>query len=392
MVLRRAAKVFICAVFFSLTAGAAFAAVDDDGTIRARAVFIGDIMAHEQQLEAARRGELWDFNPQFRRVKPLFWNSLAIGNLETVFAGQGVPFAGYPMFNTPDSLAGALADLGIDVAVLANNHIMDKGAKAAARTAEVLDGAGIFWTGLSSQDDPYEPLIVEYAGLRWALVNYSYGSNTRRTPKSGDLRLNVISPDAIIHSLARASAYEPDITVAFFHWGIEYQYNPTKSQRSVADLCLSHGADLVIGAHPHVVQPVEITSSDRGYAAVAYSLGNFVSYQRTKPRERSFVLAADFEKKPGEPAKLSRLSVAPTWVSARREGGRLKIETVYAGEGGPFNHAGLPGGERQSARAAGRAVLEFLGARNDPARDGFYILWDAASPDLLPSKIRRNPE
>jgi poly-gamma-glutamate synthesis protein (capsule biosynthesis protein) len=370
------AKSFICAVFFLLTVGAAFAAVDDDGTIRARAVFIGDVMAHEQQLEAARRGESWDFKPQFRRVKPLFWNSLAIGNLETVFAGQGVPFAGYPMFNTPDSLAGALVDLGIDVATLANNHILDKGGKAAARTTEVLEGEGILWTGLSSPDDPNAPLVVEYAGLRWAFVNYSYGSNTSISRAgSGGLALNVMSDDAITAGLARAKEHNPDITVALFHWGAEYQQSPSKSQRRVAELCLRNGADAVIGTHPHVLQPVEVVGSGDANAAVAYSLGNFISYQRTKPRERSCVLALDFEKKPGGRARLTRVSVAPTWVSARREGGRLKIETIYAGEGGAFNHAGLPKGELASARAAGRAVMEFLGARGKPDAAGFYTLW-----------------
>jgi poly-gamma-glutamate synthesis protein (capsule biosynthesis protein) len=365
----------------------------DDGAIRARVVFVGDIMMHDQQLETARSGPEWDFKPHFFRVKPLFGNSLSVGNLETLFGGEGIKFAGYPRFNTPDELAPALADVKFHILMLANNHILDHGLDAALRTTKVLEDAGILWAGLAPQSDPDAPLIVEYGGLRWAFVNYSYGSNiTWRPAKPEDLLLNLMTNDAIAAGLKRASAYAPDITVAFFHWGSEYRYSPSKNQRRAAEICLENGADLVIGAHPHVLQPVEVTSSDKGCAVTAYSLGNFVSYQRTKPRERNVVLAVDVEKKPDGRASVSRVSIAPTWVSARREGGRRKIEVVYAGIGGPFNHAGLPASELASARRAGAAVLDFLGASPDPDQDGFYTLWDSLSPDILPRSRRANPE
>ena len=361
-------------------------------TIRARVVFIGDIMNHEQQLEAARFGASWDFEPQFRAVKPLFSGRLSVGNLETVFAGEKRKFSGYPSFNTPDELARALANLKIDVAMLANNHILDHGLDAALRTTKVLDEVGISWTGLSSQYDPDAPLIVEHSGLKWAFVNYSYGSNAiRRLTKSEDLRLNIINDDAIATGLRRASAYAPDIIIAYFHWGAEYQYNPSKSQRHTAALCLKNGADLVIGTHPHVLQPIEVVSIDKGYAVVAYSLGNFVSFQRTKPRERSVVLAIDVEKRPGERAVLSRVSVAPTWVSARREGARRKIEVLYAGSG-EFNKTNLPMQEVKNARAAGSAVLDFLGAVGGADEEGFYTLWNSKAPDVLPKGRRKSPQ
>ena len=386
------ANFIMCVIILFLYAGVSFAA-DEDGTISARVVFVGDIMVHDQQLESARYGGAWDFKPQFRRVKPLFWRSLSVGNLETVFAGNEQEFSGFPAFNTPDELAAALADLEIDIVMLANNHILDHGFDAASRTTKVLDDSGIFWTGLVTQEDPDEPLVVEYSGLRWAFVNYSYGSNNKSEPdKPEDLRLNVISENAVASGLARALTYEPDITVAFFHWGLEYQYNPTRNQNNIAEICLENGADLVIGAHPHVLQPIEVTSSDRGYSVIAYSLGNFISYQRTKPWERSVILAIDVEKKPGERALVSRVSAAPIWVSARRGNDRERIEVMYAGDGGPFNHDGLPAGEIALAREAGRAVLDFLGASEEPDPAGFYTLWDAASPEIMPQKRRETPE
>ena len=381
--------IILAALLYS--AGVLYAAGHD--TIRARVVFFGDIMAHDQQLEAARDGSSWNFKPQFFRVKPLLWNALSVGNLETVFAGTGRRFAGYPSFNTPDDLADALVDFELDVVMLANNHILDHGLDAALRTTKVLDEKGLAWTGLSRQDNPYEPLIIEYGGLKWAFVNYSYGTNAaRQITKPEHPQLNIISEEAIINGLRLASAQEPDVTVAYFHWGAEYQYAPSRSQRRAAELCLQNGADLVIGAHPHVLQPIEITNSDKGHALVAYSLGNFVSYQRTIPRERSVVLAADVEKKPGGRAELSRVSVAPIWVSARRVGGHRRIEVVYSGTGGPFNHEGLPARELAAARNTGAIVLDFLGASAEPDEEGFYTIWDAASPHDLPVSRRPKPE
>ncbi|MDR3265020.1 MAG: CapA family protein, partial [Synergistaceae bacterium] len=134
---------------------------------RARLIFIGDIMAHTEQLDAAKTGASYDFAPQFYRVKPLFNDALVTGNLETVFAGAGARYTGYPAFNTPDELAGAIADAGIHVVTLANNHILDRRERGAARTLDVLDDAGLLWTGLTREASGIgEPLVVEYEGFR----------------------------------------------------------------------------------------------------------------------------------------------------------------------------------------------------------------------------------
>lgn len=359
---------------------------------RARVIFIGDIMAHKEQIEGARRaGGSWDFRPQFRRVKPLFEDALVVGNLETVFAGAKSGFAGYPSFNAPDELADALVDLGVAGVTLANNHILDRGASGASRTIDVLNSADIFWTGLGSGDVGADSAVaVDYAGLRWAFVSFSYGSN--RILTSSDVVLNTMTDEAVLRGLAHARLAGADIVVACFHWGSEYQYRPTGRQREVAALCIANGADLVVGTHPHVLQPVEVVSSDRRYGLVAWSLGNFVSYQRTLPRERSGILAVDAVPASGDVrAHISRVSFAPTRVSSTKPGGRHLIEVVYAGESERFNHAGLPLGELKAARGAGRMVLDFLGAVGSADEEGFYTLWDARSPDVVPEGRRKSP-
>jgi len=357
-------------------------------------------MAHDQQLDAAatrRNGAVeWDFAPQFRRVQPLFWgDALIVGNLETTFAGPERGYAGYPLFNTPDSLADALVGLGVHVVTLANNHILDRGAGGARRTVEVLNRAGILWTGLGLDDVPKnDALLVEHGGLRWAFVNYSYGSN--RLLSSSDVHLNVISDSAISEGLARARTLSPDIIAACFHWGQEYHFVPSAHQRRAAETALAEGAHLVIGTHPHVLQPMEIdiASSDHGADArlVAWSLGNFVSFQRTLPRERSCVLAVEVEKTDeDEGARLVRVSVAPTRVVLVPSGGRRRAEVAYAGTGGSFNHAGLPPSELERTRKAGRRVLDFLGADGEPDENGFYTLWSAEDPGRLPIPRLKSP-
>jgi poly-gamma-glutamate synthesis protein (capsule biosynthesis protein) len=375
----------LCVVFiFTLFCTGAFA---ED---KLRLVFTGDIMAHIEQVDGARRGDSWDFSPQFRRVVPLFYNALSVGNLETVFAGRERGFAGYPSFNTPDELAGALKALGIQIVTLSNNHIMDRGAAGALRTTRVLDSAGILWTGLRTKDRSGEVLTVNHDGFRIAFINYAYGSNSRVS--FDKVEMNVISEASVTEAISLAKAASPDLIAACFHWGNEYQFAPTSRQRAIAGLCLRNGVRLVIGTHPHVLQPIETVSTPNGQAVVAYSLGNFVSYQRTLPRERSVVLAVDLERGGGGAADISRVSAAPVITSVTPKPGGKLIEVMYAGESGRFNNHGLGQNKISHARAAGRAVLDFLGAGTQPGGDGFYTIWDKDDPGVMPESRRAAPK
>lgn len=360
---------------------------------RLRMAFIGDVMAHDRQLEAARRGDAYDFSPQFARIARLFDGSLVVANFETVMAGsKGRGYTGYPTFNTPDSLADALVSAGVDVVTVANNHILDRGESGLLRTLDVLDASGLRWVGATRGESTLcEPIVVERDGVRVAIVNFTYGTNVPpRSPKTASVP--VISRDAVARSMARARALSPDITVACLHWGIEYVYEPRKSDRDIAALCAAEGADLVIGTHPHVLQPIEVVEAGGRPRLMAWSLGNFVSFQRTLPRERSVVLAVDFERAADGTMRMVGTSAAPTWVSARHEGGRRRIEVVYAGEGGGFNHAGLPASEVKRARAAGRRVIDFLGTIGEADERGFYRLWSADAPHVTPKPRIASPE
>ena len=363
------------------------------GETRARFLFIGDIMVHDQQLDAARRKDgTYDFTPSFRRIKPVFEGEFLVGNLETVFAGTGkkLRYAGFPFFNTPDVFTENLTgDLGVDLLTLANNHIFDRGANGARRTVAVLNSADIPCIGLGLDDVPSnDAIILDNNGIRTAFINHSYGSNM--WPKSSDVHLNVYGEADIVQSMTRARALSPDVIIALFHWGNEYHYKPNVHQKKAADIAMREGATLVVGTHPHVLQPVEVIVSE-DVKAVAWSLGNFVSFQRTRPRERSIILSAEFVKTEGA-TRLSRLSIAPLYVVAP---GSKRTEVTYAGSNETLiktlNFEGLSKSQVNNLRAIGRSVNEFLGAQKVFDENGFNVLWREESPDILPKSKRKSP-
>lgn len=378
----------LCVMMMLLLCGCAY------GETRARFLFIGDIMIHDQQLDVARHKDgTYDFSPSFRRVKPLLGGSFLVGNLETVFAGTGkkLRYAGYPLFNTPDVFTENISvDLGVDLLTLANNHIFDRGASGARRTVEVLKSADIPCIGLGLDDiPPNDAIILDNNGIRAAFINHSYGSNL--WPKSSDVHLNVTGEADITESMTRAKSLSPDIIIALFHWGNEYHYKPNIHQKRAADTALKEGASLVVGTHPHVLQPVEVIVSGDKVSAVAWSLGNFVSFQRTRPRERSVILAADFVKD-NDVTRLSGLSIAPLYVIAP---GSKRTEVTYAGNIESLirtlDFTGLSKSQVNGLRNIGRAVNEFLGAMSETDSYGFNILWTEESPDILPKSRRKSP-
>lgn len=368
--------------------------VSANAETRARFIFIGDIMVHDQQLDAAKRkGGTYDFSPSFRRVKPLLKDAFLVGNLETVFAGTGkkLKYAGFPLFNTPDVFTENLTgDLEVDLLSLANNHIFDRGASGARRTTEVLDSADIAWIGLGVGDIPSNDVVLlENNGIHAAFINHSYGSN--EWPKSSDVHLNVISEADIAQSMSRAKSLSPDIIIALFHWGNEYHHKPNVHQKKAADIAFSNGASLIVGTHPHVLQPVEVRAGSDDVRAVAWSLGNFVSFQRTLPRERSVILSAEFVKD-DEGTRLAGLGIAPLYVIAP---GSKRTEVTYAGsdEGliEALDFSGLSKSQVSNLRSIGRSVIEFLGARKETDEYGFNILWREESRDVLPKSRKKNP-
>lgn len=243
---------------------------------RVRIVFGGDVMAHTPQLTAAQTAEGYSFDRSFEYVAPIMQQAdLAIVNLETTLSRRA-PYTGYPMFRAPAELAVALQRAGVDAVALANNHICDRGAAGLRSTIEIVDSLGIKHTGAYSDSLSRQPLYLSAAGIKLAVLNYTYGTNGLPTPRGMVVnRIDTVQMAADIASIDRSRA---DAVCVMVHWGEEYQRKPNSAQRAMAEFCHRQGVELIIGSHPHVVQPIECDSAARW--ATVYSLGNMVSNQQ----------------------------------------------------------------------------------------------------------------
>ena len=234
-------------------------------------IIIGDVMMHAKQLER-------DHHPFLERIAPaLRAADFAVANLEFPLGGE--PYAGYPVFSTPDYYAWyAGDDCGIDVFLTGNNHVLDRGSRGRQRTLEVYgqirDSLGVLQTGAARNpeelDDTY-PLLLFKHGIRIALVNFTYGTNSGRD--STWPRINYMRKEEISAAIRRARDRGADFVIALPHWGTEYHLQHDASQQGWAEWLVSEGVDAIVGSHPHVVQD---TTHIQG-VPVIYSLGNAIS-------------------------------------------------------------------------------------------------------------------
>jgi poly-gamma-glutamate synthesis protein (capsule biosynthesis protein) len=265
-------------------------------TTRLSLLFVGDIMQHDSNIAAAYNPitTWYDYSSCFEYVAPIIKSAdLAIGNLELTLAGK--PYKGYPQFSAPNELAYELKRVGFDVLVTANNHSVDRGKKGIERTIDVLDTLSILHTGTFkdslSKVSTY-PLLIEKNGFRLSLLNYTYGTNGIPVPRPAIV--NLIDTIQIKNDLAKARNQNTDAIIVFMHWGDEYQSLPNKAQKKLTEMCFREGAKLVIGAHPHVLQPMEWRKDKDHF--VVYSLGNFISGQRPRYRDGGAILWIDLKK------------------------------------------------------------------------------------------------
>jgi len=280
---------FLAGLFFQLHVYA-------QDTTRLSLLFVGDIMQHDANIAAAFNPVTgkYDYTACFEYVAPIIQSAdLAIGNLELTLAGP--PYKGYPQFSSPDALASELKRTGFDVLVTANNHSVDRRRKGLERTTRVLDSLQILHTGTfkdSAERSSVYPLIIVKNGFRISLLNYTYDTNG--IPVTRPNIVNLIDTVQIKKDLQTARRQNSDAIIVFMHWGLEYQSLPDKTQKKLTDLCFREGAKMVIGSHPHVLQPMEWRKEKDQF--VVYSLGNFISGQRPRFRDGGAMVWIDLQK------------------------------------------------------------------------------------------------
>jgi poly-gamma-glutamate synthesis protein (capsule biosynthesis protein) len=247
-------------------------------------VFAGDAMMHTGQLEAAKRGNgVYDYSYCFSAIAPYVESAdYAVVNLETPVAKP--PYSGYPQFNAPDSYVVALADAGFDLFLTANNHTLDRRDRGLKRTVATLDSLGVAHIGTyANASDRSEklPFVADIHGFKVGFVNYTYGTNGFKP--SSDAVVDYIAEQRIHEDIAATRKAGAEIVVAAMHWGEEYTLVPVASEKRWAKVLEREGVDIIMGGHPHVVQPMEFrTGSASGKPMfLAYSHGNFISNMMT---------------------------------------------------------------------------------------------------------------
>ena len=261
----------------------------------------GDIMSHGPQIKAAYHPETdsYEYDASFQFIRPIIQEAdLAIVNLEVTHAGK--PYSGYPQFSAPDELSLALKTAGFDVLITANNHSCDGGAKGVIRTLDVLDKMGIKHTGTfrnKAERDANYPLMLEKNGIRVALLNYTYGTNGLTVPSP--LIINYIDSNTIRKDVKKAKEQGAEYIVCTMHWGSEYQSLPNSYQKKWESYCYEVGIDMIIGSHPHVIQPVERKTINKKERFTAWSLGNYVSNQRDRYKNGGLMVLTTLERRKG---------------------------------------------------------------------------------------------
>jgi poly-gamma-glutamate capsule biosynthesis protein CapA/YwtB (metallophosphatase superfamily) len=283
--------------------------------------FVGDLMCHGPQMDFTHvNKDSFDFKPVFREVKKILSNSdLAIGNLETTIAGKENRYTGYPLFNSPDEYLDAVRDAGFDILFTSNNHSFDRGKKGVLRTLDKIQKFGMKSVGTNRSSEERDSIrIYEINGIKFSVLAYTYGLNGNYIPKDEKYLVNIIDTNFVKQDIINARTKGVEVILIYFHFGEEYQRKPNTYQKKIVESAINNGADIIIGSHPHVIQPIEYFHSTKnkvGDGIVAYSLGNFISNQRWRYSDCGVILNISISKNfKNDKFFLSNVSALPTWV------------------------------------------------------------------------------
>ena len=238
-------------------------------------IAVGDVLIHESVYKDAYKSDgTYDFRHMFTEIEPIIKKyDLKFCNQESTIGGSALGVSGYPSFNSPDEIGDEIVDLGFNLISLANNHVMDRGENAVLYSNSYWKTKNVITAGsYSSMEERDKVNIYEQNGIKYAFLAYTTSLNGGNPSK--EYYVNMYSADKVKSDI-EAVRDSVDVIIVSMHWGVEYNNTPTESQQQIAEYLSSLGVNLIIGHHPHVVQPVTYVND----TLVIYSLGNFISNQ-----------------------------------------------------------------------------------------------------------------
>lgn len=241
---------------------------------------VGDALIHSSIYNDAMTisGD-YDFKPMFEYIKPISSKyDLAYYNQETILGGESLGYFNYPRFNSPNEVGDALIDAGFNLVSLANNHTMDMGEEGVINSVAYWSSKkNVVWDGQrNSLEERNKIRTYELNGINYAFFSYTTWTNGLNTPVGKEYLNNVYSPEKVKQDIEKVRD-KVDLIIVAMHWGDEYSSSISNDQQEIANFLSSLGVQVIIGSHPHVVQPVNYINNGKTF--VIYSLGNFISDQ-----------------------------------------------------------------------------------------------------------------
>ena len=291
-------------------------------------VFSGDYMQHLPQVYSASRANgNFDYGGTLMHLSHFYKQAdFAIVNFETTIADSA--YRGFPCFRSPAASMSYLKKAGVDIVALANNHCCDYGVSGIRKTLATADSCGLRTTGVYEKSHGCRLLVLEKENIRVALLNYTYSTNGLPVPE--DVWVNKIDTALIAADIADAYRYGATDVILFYHWGEEYQAQPQKAQRRLASWSRSKGVSLIVGAHPHVVQPIEVNMSDDSVISdiTVYSLGNLISNQSDLMSRGGISFSVDLVKRGNEVTRYENPACLMHWVDVYWSDGRKHYQVI----------------------------------------------------------------
>ncbi len=290
---------------------------------------VGDDLVHTCVIDSGKKADgSYNYDHLFKNILPDIKEAdLAVINQETVLGGSELKYSGYPRFNSPQEVGDAIVKAGFNVVLHATNHAMDKGETGMQNSLDYWKKhKDITVLGANNTEEEANTVkVVEVNGIKIAMLNYTYSLNGLSLPANRQYMVNLLDDDKIRKDVAQAKE-KADFVIVFPHWGTEYVYTPSSSQKHWTQLFLDSGVDLVIGTHPHVLENIEWLEGDDGHKMlVYYSLGNYVSGQDAVPRMLGGMAKITIERKAGEKPYISDASITPLVTQFEKDYSNLQV-------------------------------------------------------------------